>query len=179
MFLTCKEVPDMSEHMSWFSTLDGIQYELCQHYYKPGGSGIMLRNVSCLSKPLKRLQDKIPTGIRLAKISHSSFTTNYWVSPNLFFFSLRIPNAMVLRTPCIFIYYNATTTISVISCWNTSGRHNINLFVSRIQVLIPSSSLNVGFTSLLGHKRLLNQHCKEREGKAPKRFSNYDRDCSY
>ena len=140
MFLTCKEVPDMSEHMSWFSTLDGI---------------------------------------RLAKISHSSFTTNYWVSPNLFFFSLRIPNAIVLRTPCVFIYYNATTTIPVISCWNTSGKHNLNLFVSWIQALIPSPSLNVGFTRLLGHKSLLNQHWNEREGKAPKRFSNYDRDCSY
>ena len=158
--------------------------ELCQHYYKPGGSGIMLRNVSCLSKPLKRLQEKIPTGIRLAKISHSSFTTNYWVSPNLFFFSLRIPNVMVLRTSCVFIYYNATTTIPVISCWNTSGKHNINLFVSWIQALIPGdslpfNSLNVGFTRLLGHKRLLNQHWNEREGKALKRFSNYDRDCSY
>ena len=141
MFLTCKEVTDMSEHMSWFSTLDGIQWELCQHYYKPGGSGIMPRNVSCLSKPLKRLQDKIPTGIRLAKISHSSFTTNNWVSPNLFFFSLRIPNVMVLRTPCVFIYYNATTTIPVISCWNTSGKHNINLFVSWLQALIPSPSI--------------------------------------
>ena len=37
-------------------------------------------------------------------------------------------------------------------------------------------SLNVGFTSLLGHKRLPNQHGKEREGKPRKRFNNYDRD---
>ena len=76
----------------------------------------MLRNVSCLSKPLKRLQDKIPTGIRLAKISHSSFTTNLLSKPKSILLSLRIPNVMVLRTPCVFIYYNATTTIPVISC---------------------------------------------------------------
>ena len=37
-------------------------------------------------------------------------------------------------------------------------------------------SLNVGFMSLLGHKRLLNQHWKEREGEPRKCFNNYDRD---
>ena len=69
----------------------------------------------------------------------------------------------------------ARATIAVIICWNTCGKHNklIRLMNTSIASL---PSLNVGFTSLLGHKRLPNQHWKEREGKPRKCFNNYDRD---
>ena len=69
------------------------------------------------------------------------------------------------------------TTIPVISCPNTFGKHNINLVVHNWHFLLPSPYLNAGFTRLLGHKYLPNQHWKEMEGKARKRFNNYDQNC--
>ena len=69
------------------------------------------------------------------------------------------------------------TTIPVIICPNTSGKHNINLVVHNWHFLLPSPYLNAGFTRLLGHKHLPNQHWKETEGKARKRFNKYDQNC--
>ena len=57
------------------------------------------------------------------------------------------------------------TTIPVISCPNTSWKHNINLVVHNWHFLLPFPYLNAGFTRLLGHKYLPNQHWKEMKGK--------------
>ena len=67
-------------------------------------------------------------------------------------------------------------TIPIITCWNTSRKHNINLVISWIRVFCPSCSRNIGFRRLLRHKCLRNQHWKGWEENVHKCFENYDRE---
>lgn len=65
------------------------------------------------------------------------------------------------------------------SPWNTSGKHLVNfLRVLQIHILLAFPSFNGGFTWLLGHKCLQNQHCRARGEKIGSCFSNYDWDSS-
>ena len=80
---------------------------------------------------------------------------------------------------CLYLFpfcVGLMATIPIITCWNTSRKHNINLVISWIYVLRPSCSRNVGFRCLLRHKHLRNQHWKGREEKVCKCFENYDRE---
>ena len=56
-------------------------------------------------------------------------------------------------------------------CWNTYGKqkHKLSRFMNTRMAFSP------GFSRLLRHKRLPNQHWRRREGKLRKRFNNYDR----
>jgi len=74
---------------------------------------------------------------------------------------------------CLFLFpycVGLMATILIITHWNTSRKHNINLVISWIYVLHPSCSGNVGFRRLLRHKRLRNQHWKGREENVCKCF---------
>ena len=59
--------------------------------------------------------------------------------------------------------------IQVIICWNTSGKHILKTYKTwsfhECTYCYPPAFFNVGFTRLLGHKRLRRQHWKGREGK--------------
>lgn len=60
------------------------------------------------------------------------------------------------------------------SPWNTPGKHIVNfLLVLPIHILLTFPFFNGGFTWLLGHKCLQNQHCRARGKKIGGCFSNY------
>ena len=67
--------------------------------------------------------------------------------------------------------------IQVIICWNTSGKHILKTYKTwsfhECTYCYPPAFFNVGFTRLLGHKRLRRQHWKEREGTRSKRFNSF------
>lgn len=80
------------------------------------------------------------------------------------------------RDVCLFLFPFWVATVPIITCWNTSRKHNINLVISWIYVLRPSCSHNLGFRHLLRHKRRWNQYWKGREEKVRKCSKNYDRE---
>lgn len=78
---------------------------------------------------------------------------------------------------CLFLFpfcVGFMATIPIITRWNTSRKHNINLVISWIHVFHPSCSGNVGFRHLRRHKCLWNQHWNRREETVRKCFENYD-----